>query len=157
MSKQSMVERHRAKLKGLAGKQVEIGWFETDRYPADPDRKRKGGQHVSAVAYWLDNGTARIPARPFFKVTFIENQEGAKKLIINNTASYLAETFSGGPDAVLGQVGLYFERLIIKKIKSQQFAPLSKPYYRWKEKFHASPQILIDTGHLWKTLTSRVS
>ncbi len=49
-----MLKRHMTALKGLEGKKVEAGWFESDRYPAPKDGGE--GVQVARIARFLETG-----------------------------------------------------------------------------------------------------
>lgn len=138
----------------MSKKCVKVGWFETSRYPDDERRGRKGGQYVAAVAYWLNKGTPSVVARPFFDEAIYLNESQIKSVARGLMSKALAGQMSA--DEAMGQIGLYIEGLILRNIKSQKYADLSDDYKAWKKKFHADPQILIDTGLLWQTLISKV-
>ena len=138
----------------MSRKVVKVGWFETARYPADEKRGRAGGEYVAAVAYWLNKGTPHMPARPFVSDAIMTNEQNVKTLARKLMSKVLNGELS--TDEAMGQIGLYIEGLIIRNIKSKNYEALSEDYRRWKMKFHNEPQILIDTGLLWQTLTSRV-
>lgn len=146
--------RLKALLASLDKKTVSTGWFETDRYEADPARNRKGGMPVALVAFWLDNGTTNMPARPFFREAVASSLSEIKQLIKRNVGLVSQDKMT--PDEALMQVGLFLEGKIIDNIKSQRFAPLSERHLEWKKQFHSNPQMLIDTGKLWQSLKSKV-
>jgi len=147
-------EQLKKSLDEMSRKVVKTGWFETARYPADEKRGRAGGEYIAAVAYWLNKGTPNMPARPFVSDAIGMNENQIKAL----ARKLMSRVLNGDmtTDEAMGQIGLYIEGLIIKNIKSQRYAALSEDYRKWKSKFHNEPQILIDTGLLWQTVTSRV-
>lgn len=144
----------KAAIRETAAKSVEVGWFPTARYPADEARGREGGEYVAQIAFWLNNGTSSMAARPFFSEAIYLNENEIKTF----AASRIMRVARGEmtPDEAMGQIGLFIEGLIIDNIKSQKYAALSQEYYNWKKKFHKEPQILIDTGLLWQSVTSKV-
>lgn len=141
-------------LSDLGNKSVKIGWLDKEKYPPNEERNRKGGEYVAAVAYWLNKGTPRIPARPFFSEAIELNEAVIKQLITSMTRKVLAGEISA--EEALGQVGLFIEGEVIKNIRSQKYASLNEDYFNWKKKFHADPQMLIDTSLMWKSVVSRV-
>lgn len=141
-------------LKELNGKCVDTGWFETARYPSDERRGRKGGEYVAEVAYWLNTGTPRMVARPFFSEAVYGNENEIRAFAKKQIAKVIEGKLD--IDAALGQIGLLIEGFVLYNIKSQRYAKLSDDYYDWKKQFHENPQILIDTGLLWQSLISKV-
>lgn len=141
-------------IKAAASKQVEVGWFPTARYPSDTARGREGGEYVAQIAFWLNNGTSTMVARPFFSEAIYLNESEIKAFAASRILKVSRNEMD--IDTAMGQIGLFIEGLIIDNIKSQKYAALSKEYYNWKKKFHKEPQILIDTGLLWQSVTSKV-
>ena len=138
----------------LSKKVTKVGWFPTDIYPPDAGRNRKGGTPVAQVAFWLNGGTGNMPARPFFTEAYTLNQVAIRDLMVRLVKLCLA----GGctPDEAMRQVGLFLEGAVIRNIKSQKYEKLNEEYAKWKEKYHTSPQMLIDTNLLWSSLKSVV-
>lgn len=76
-------QARQAKKRGI--KQIEIGFFETARYPPVSTGKNGGRpqtpHYVATVAAWNEFGTRNgIPARPFFSQAVEESKRDVKKI-----------------------------------------------------------------------------
>lgn len=154
-----MIQQQIDALKELQGASVEAGWFETDRYPSEYGQP---GESVAKRAEKLEYGfTASldtpagpvkvvIPPRPFMRLASayftVERRD-----IENRIAKKL---FSGKITAeqALGQIGLAMEGFIVKSIKDGGWTP-NAPYTIRKKGFDKP---LIETGHMWQTVSSKV-
>lgn len=147
-------EQLKKAMREMQGYSVQVGWLDGAKYPPDAKRHRKGGTPIAMVAYWLNNGTPHMPARPFFSEAVAANQTAIKNMIKNAAMA----VFNGQMTAeqALGQVGLFLESKIIENIKSQKYAALSEDYFKWKQQFHNSPQTLIDTAAMWQDVMNKV-
>ncbi len=158
MALSKMVQQQIDALKELEGATVEAGWFETDRYSEE-----QGGELVAARARKLENGFYSVintekgpvrtytPPRPFMRYATLLFANDRKR-IENNIAKKL---ISGKitADQALGQIGLAMEAKIVDSIKDgnwQSNAPLTIA-----KKGFDKP--LIETSHMWQTVTSKVN
>lgn len=141
-------------LKDLGSKAVHTGWFDTDKYPPDTARGRKGGMPVAQVAFWLNGGFGATPARPFFTEAVTTNEGEIRELVRRLHKGVINGSMTA--DSALGVLGQYIEGKIIDNIKSQKYAGLSESYKTWKKRFHSDPQVLIDTSLMWQSCMSKV-
>lgn len=165
-----LLERHMKALKGIEGKKVEAGWFESDIYPAGGTRGKAGatggeqGIPVARVARILEFGasikrqsssgkeyTINIPARPFMRYAW--SQFSNSRVEIQAKIAHKLVQGKITPDQALGQIGLAIEGHIARSIKTGPWAPNAPVTVRIK----GFDKPLIDTGHMWKTVSSKVS
>jgi hypothetical protein len=165
--------KHRADLQKLGQLKVQVGWFESNRYPngeeAKPETKAEAkerkttgrgnqGIPVAQVAYWNEYGTVTSPARPFMRLADYLVQrsmlEVKDKLIQKMSRGQLT------PEQVMGQFGLFVEAAIVDSIKNGGWAANSPVTVNGsangfiKGKGFNAP--LIDTGLMWKSVVSKV-
>ena len=155
MARSKMIQAQIDALKDLQGASVEAGWFETDRY--------SNGELVAHRAQKLENGftsqltlpngqvvEARTPPRPFMRYASLLFSADRRN-IERNIAKKM---FSGKITAeqALGQIGLAMEAKIVTSIRDGNWTP-NAPYTVKKKGFDKP---LIETGHMWQTVSSKV-
>jgi hypothetical protein len=153
-----MIDRHIAALKQLEGKKVEAGWFESDRYAATANESV--GEPVAKIARINNYGATIkrdgkvvgiIPARGFMQgawLAFSRNRAAIQKKAINQML-----TKGKTPEQALGMIGNVLEGEIVKSIRDGGWEP-NAPSTIAKKGFDKP---LIDSGHMWKTVNSKVS
>lgn len=142
------------KAKGAKGvKEVEIGFYDTARYP--PVRTGlRGGQKqvphpVTLVAFWNEFGTATAPERPFFRIA------------VANMPSPMLALLKGDVDprtmvvdrSTAGKLGLIGQSEVQKSITKLRTPPNAK--YTIERKGSSNP--LIDTGFLRQSVTWKIN
>lgn len=174
---------HIAALQALSKHEVQAGWFDSDRYPAVTGTV---GMPVAAVARLNEFGgsiqhpggtkyvdilgmgtrfmshsfigthqvtaahTIDIPARPFMRFAynqFVNNQQKLQDAMIQRVISGQLT-----PVQAMNQIGMELENQIVKSIKSGHWAPNAASTVS-KKGFNKP---LIETGHMWQTVNSKV-
>ncbi|QDH49636.1 hypothetical protein KYLE_40 [Pantoea phage Kyle] len=158
MARSKEIQKQIDMLKNLQNAKVQAGWFETDRYSDE-----EGGELVAERArkleygftskFTLPNGQevdAYTPPRPFMRFAGLLFSADRRR-IENNIAKKL---FSGKIDAdqALAQIGLAMEAKIVDSIKEGEW--IGNSYFTIKQKGFDKP--LIETGHMWQTVSSKV-
>jgi hypothetical protein len=92
-----------------------------------------------------------IPARPFMRLAWSNFQRGRVKIQAKIARQLLEGSIN--PEQALGQIGLVLEGCIVKSIKSGPWAANSPATVRAK----GFDKPLIDTAHMWQTVSSKVS
>lgn len=183
MSGSKMLEKHMAAMKAMSGKKVEAGWFETARYPTSGETKKaksnlegkKGkalaeakkenaaaaptGRSVAANARVQEFGAIirrgdtiiTIPARPFMRLAWSQFSQKRQEI----QAKVATKMVNGGltPEQGLGLIGLALEAEIIRSIKNGNWEPNAASTI--KKKGFDKP--LIDSAHMWQSVSSKVS
>lgn len=153
-----MIARHIATLKKAAkAKKVEAGWFESDRYPAG--KGQKTGMQVAAVARIHENGatitrgekTIEIPARSFMKKAAQDFEKG--RVAVQGRIAKRVIDGKITQEQALGQLGEFMVVCIVKSIRDGGWEKNSKATILRK----GFDKPLIHTGHMWKTVNSKVS
>lgn len=158
---ENMIAKHIAALEALKGATVEAGWFETDRYPTDKDGS--GGELVAERARKLEYGwvqalvTSRgpakivVPARPFMRYAYELFLKKRRQIEFNIAKKII----SGKIDAeqALGQIGLALENSIVDSIKNGPWVPNAPMTVKLK----GFNKPLIETSHMWQTVSSKVT
>lgn len=150
------IDEHIAALKGLEGKKVEAGWFESDRYGAGEGAV---GVPVAKIARIQEFGAAItkgktvivIPSRPFMRMAwakFSANRPTLQKAI----ARKIIEKGLSAEKA-LAQIGLELENCIASSIRDGGWQRNAASTIA-KKGFDAP---LRDTKHMFKTINSKVS
>lgn len=159
MARSKMIQQQIDALLELEGAKVEAGWFETDRYPSENGGE---GELVARRAAFLEEGgfiamdtpvgpvKAYVPPRPFMRYASMVFAS-TRKSIENRIAK---KVFSGKITAeqALGQIGIAMENCIVDSIQQGTWAP-NAPYTVKKKGFDKP---LIETGHMWQTVSSKV-
>ena len=161
MAGSRMLEKHIRALKSLQGKQVEAGWFESDIYPP---KGNTAGMSVAKVARIQEFGATMhmtstggkpydivIPPRPFMRLAWSNFSTDRSKIQDSAFKQILRGKLSA--DQVLGQIGLTLEGYIAKSIKNGPWVANAPSTIAAK----GFDKPLIDTGHMWKTVSSKVS
>lgn len=152
-----LIDKHIKALKEAKGKKVEAGWFESDRYGGT--KKSATGVPVAKIARINEFGatitrgktTFEIPARPFMRGAWLSFSTDRKKIQAKIAKQIIDKKITG--DQALGQIGNILEGYIVKSIRDGGWQNNAESTI--KKKGFDKP--LIDTGHLWKTVTSKVS
>lgn len=146
------LEQHRQALKGLGGKKVEAGWFETARYTAGPGvPEDKVGMSIAQVARFNEFGTATIPARPFMRLASVHFNRDRHDIQAKIGMKVIDGKIT--PEQALGQIGLAMEGKIVDSIKNGNWPPNAESTA--KAKGFNKP--LIDTAQMFKAVSSKVS
>jgi hypothetical protein len=166
MAGSKLLEKHMKALKAIEGKKVEAGWFASDIYPAGGTRGNGQGEAVpvARVARILEFGATirrtapsgkayviNIPARPFMRYAW--SQFSKDRMQVQAKIAHKLIQGQITADQALGQIGLAIEGHIARSIKSGPWAPNAAATIRIK----GFDKPLIDTGHMWKTVSSKVS
>lgn len=124
--------------KFMGGERLEIGFFETARYP--------NGVFVAQVARYNEFGTLRIPMRPFFRNAI---QKNIKKwyATLQNTINQNVT-----PSKALSIVGEVAKADIIQSITDFKAPPNAQSTIKQKK----STNPLIDTGLMRRSVTYKV-
>lgn len=185
----TMIMSQIAALRALQGHEVQVGWFASDRYPAEKGQtvgipvakiarlQEFGGsiEHPGGTAYIPDAivknkavgarfvtklfpgsfsltgaHTINIPARPFMRQAYANFQLNAAKL----QQKVIGKLINGQLTAqqALNQIGMELENQIVKSIKTGQWTPNAASTI--KKKGFDKP--LVESGHLWQTVNSKV-
>ncbi|WVR18071.1 tail completion or Neck1 protein [Burkholderia phage Bm1] len=118
------LERQIDALKSADNMRLDVGWFETEIYPPDKERNRKGGIPIAQVAYWNEFGNARIPSRPFMRKAASQGQKKVTALAAQLSAQVLAGTMP--IETALKQIGLLMEGEVVDSIKNGGWKKNSK-------------------------------
>ncbi len=169
-----MIDRHLKALQGLEGRKVEAGWFESDRYPAGGEKKENKkkagnsegnvGMQVAVIARILEFGATInrisengksyqiiIPPRGFMRYAWSNFSKSRQDIQVKIGKNLISGKINA--DQALGQIGLAIEGHIARSIRNGPWAANSP--YTVKVKGFDKP--LIDTGHMWKSVSSKVS
>lgn len=93
-------------LKSLDGASVDIGWFESNRYPS--------GIPVATVAAWNELGTKTSPSRPFVRKAVADGNATIGKLIEVDIKKLMAGALS--PEQHLHRIGMHYETAVVDSI-----------------------------------------
>lgn len=166
------LNQHKKALRGIDGHMVEAGWFETARYKAGKGVSADMvGFSIAQVAKWNEFGTSRtvesksedghtvvtivehIPARPFMRYAQALFNKDRHEI----QARVGKKLIEGKIDAVqaLGQIGNALEGKIVLSIKTGPWPPNAPSTAAAKGFAKNTP--LIDTGQMFKTVSSKVS
>ena len=164
------LKKHKNLFKRLDGLKVEVGWFESNRYPDKTTTYTvKSGEERSAttpsvpvatVARWNEFGTGTIPARPFMRLS----QRTAVRNMTKINAAMTQDVLNKGLDPKIAldkNIGGSFKTIITNSIKNGG----------WKENsnitIHGTPngfikgkgfdKPLIDSSLMLQSITSKVS
>jgi hypothetical protein len=152
-----MIDNHIKAIREAVGSKVEAGWFESDRYGGT--KKDSIGAPVAKIARINEfgatitrgEGTIVIPARPFMRGAWMKFKNDRKKIQEKIARQIIERKITG--DQAMAQIGLILEGYIVKSIKDGGWQGNADPTIK-KKRFDKP---LIDTGHMWKTVTSKVS
>jgi len=152
-----MIDKHMKALKESNGKKVEAGWFESDRYGAT--KKDSTGTSVAKIARINEFGatitrgevTYQIPARPFMRSAWLKFRADRKKIQAKIAKQIIEKKITG--EQALGEIGNILEGYIVGSIRDGGWQGNADSTI--KKKGFDKP--LIDTGHMWKTVNSKVS
>lgn len=156
-ARSKMIDQHIAALKAAKDKQVEAGWFESARYPA-----AKGNSVGTSVAYiarvqefgaTIQRGetTITIPARPFMRLAWSKFGQSRKKIQDAIAKQLVAGKIDS--EQALGQIGLHLEGCIVESIRDGGWEGNAPSTIENK----GFDKPLIDTGHMWQSVSSKVS
>lgn len=157
-NRSQMIQRHIEALKQLDGKKVEAGWFESDRYGGTANDAI--GQPVAKIARINNYGATIkrdgkvvgiIPARGFMQgawLAFSRNRNAVQKKMTDQMLNK-----GKTPQQALGMVGNLLEGEIVKSIRDGGWEPNAQSTIDKK----GFDKPLIDSGHMWKTVNSKVS
>lgn len=137
-------------LEGIQGKRGKVGWFESAKYP--------DGTPVAYVSAIQEFGYAAggIPPRPFIRPT-IRRELSAWKGIAAAVSKRVVDGLAQPAD-IMEAIGLK-AATDIKKTINQISSPRLKPATiaaRRRRNANATDKPLIDTGHMYETLTNIV-
>ncbi len=148
------LKRHKEVIKGLDGRKVEAGWFESARYKAGKGvSANQVGMSIAQIARINEFGTATIPARPFMRLAAINFNRDR-----NDIQAKIGKKVIDGvitPEQALGQIGLAMEAKIVDSIKNGNWPPNAESTAKAKGFKKNTP--LIDTGQMFQNVTSKVS
>ena len=152
-----LIDGHITALKALKGKKVEAGWFESDRYGAT--KKSATGTPVAKIARINEFGatitrgekTIIIPSRPFMRGAWMKFRSDRQKIQAKIAKQIIDRGITG--EQALGQIGNILEGYIVGSVRDGGWQGNADSTI--KKKGFDKP--LIDTGHMWKTVTSKVS
>lgn len=151
MSGSTMLEAQIKALKELRGKEVQTGWFESDKY-ADGTSTAYVARIVNFGCVVKQNGiTIIIPARPFMQKAYANFVSNRKKLE-NGLAKKLIEG-KITPEQALAQIGMAMEGCIVESIRDGEWIPNAASTIAKK----GFDKPLIDSAHMWQTVNSKVS
>lgn len=151
-----MLEKHIAALQAMKGKKVEAGWFESARYGSNSDTpgysvaKNARVQNFGATIVRGDT-IITIPARPFMRLAWSQFSQKRSEI----QAKVAMKMITGGlsPIQGLGLLGNALEAEIVRAIKKGGWQPNSDAT-KAKKGFDKP---LIDTAHMWQSVSSKVS
>jgi hypothetical protein len=191
-TRSAMIDRQIEALKGFKGKKVQVGWFETDRYPAEEGESV--GKSIAEVARLLEfGGTIQHPGGTTYIDDAIVKGKGAGARFVNAKTFEGQETKKTKPHAIvipprpfmrlaarnfmskrtaiqatitnkamkgeitaaqaLARVGLVMENEVVKSMKNGNWIP-NAPSTIARKGFDKP---LIETGLMWKSVSSKVS
>lgn len=138
-------------LKELESKQIQVGFFETAKYP--------DGTPIAYVAAIQEFGYGPIPPRPFMRPAELQNQSKWQRGIAAGVKAALNGAIT--IDAALEQVGMVAAGDVRKAIKAVTSPPLAASTIRARQsrkkaKKSASTKPLVDTGQMLQAVTSAV-
>lgn len=139
----SKLKDHMKALKALDGKNVDVGWFENQRYP--------GGQSVAAVMIANEFGTKTAVARPLMRQSAEKIDAKLPGYVGRRTSEILEGTTS--PDKYLEKMGEALVATVLATLKEGKFEP-NKESTEKKKGFNTP---LVETGNLGQSVTHRVS
>jgi hypothetical protein len=156
-NRSAAIDKQIATLKAATSKKVEAGWFESDRYGGT--KGNSVGVPVAKIARIMEFGaeiersdtTIIIPSRPFMRGAWSAFR-AARKQVQTKMAKQLIEKKITS-DQYLAQIGLLLEGFIAKSIKNGGWQKNADPTVAKK----GFDKPLIDTGHMLKTVNSKVS
>lgn len=152
-----IIDRHIAALKEIDGKQVEAGWFESDRY--GQTGSSGVGLPVAYVARVQEFGATikrgdkviTIPARSFMRLAWSKFSANRKTLQNSIAKKVLARKLTG--TQALGQIGNELENCIASAMRDGGWQNNAPSVVQRK----GFDKPLFDTGHMFKTINSKVS
>ena len=94
----------------------------------------------------LENGTSRIPPRPFLIPAVLQHREALKKA----NAKLLHDVMMGKKDmrTATGELGVFGQHLVQQQIRATTSPPNAPSTIREKGSSHP----LIDTGNMWQAV-----
>ncbi|QRE00520.1 hypothetical protein [Burkholderia phage BCSR129] len=158
------LEEHIKALQSAENVQVDIGWFETEVYPPNEERNRKGGIPIAQVAYWNEFGNSRIPSRPFMRKAAADGRPKVAALAAKLSPAVLSGQMT--IEQALKQIGLLMEGEVVDSIKGGGWKENSKitvegspPDKNGKQfiKGKGFNKPLIDTSLMFQKVASKVS
>lgn len=138
-------------LKELESKQIQVGFFETAKYP--------DGTPIAYVAAIQEFGYGPIPPRPFMRPAELQNQNKWQAGIAAGVKAALNGSIT--INAALEQVGMVAAGDVRKAIKAVTAPPLAASTIRARQsrkkgKKAASTKPLVDTSQMLQAVTSAV-
>lgn len=138
-------------LKDLESKQIQVGFFETAKYP--------DGTPIAYVAAIQEFGYGPIPPRPFMRPAQLQNQNKWQAGIAAGVKAAMNGSIT--INAALEQVGMVAAGDVRKAIKAVTAPPLAKSTIRGRQsrkkgKKAASTKPLVDSGQMLQAVTSAV-
>lgn len=148
-------------LKGLAGKKVEAGWFESNKYaPRGADGTEEFVARIARIQEYgavfsrpSPKGPIRIiiPSRPFMRGAY-KNFLEKRRSIEHSIAKKLFDG-SINADQAVGQIAMALEGLIVDSIRNGDWEP-NAPSTISKKGFDKP---LIDSAIMWQSVNSKVT
>jgi len=160
-ARSALIDKQIKALNGVKAKKVEAGWFESDRYGAT--KNNPVGNPVAVIARINEFGatvtrktkdgsvTTVIPPRPFMRAAWLKFSSDRKKI-----QAMIAKKIIEGKmtdQQALGAVGNILEGYIAGSIRDGGWQGNAESTIAKK----GFDKPLIDTGHMWKTVNSKVS
>lgn len=138
-------------LKDLESKQIQVGFFETAKYP--------DGTPIAYVAAIQEFGYGPIPPRPFMRPAELQNQNKWQAGIAMGVKAALNGAIT--INHALEQVGMVAAGDVRKAIKAVTAPPLAASTIRARQsrkkgKKAASTKPLVDTAQMLQAVTSAV-
>ena len=155
-TKNSRMSKQISALKKIEGKKVQAGWFESDRYGASGDKNV--GESVARIAriqefgatITRENSVIIIPARPFMRGAWTKFSSIKQEVQFKIASKIVAGELTA--EQGLAQIGMSIEGCIVKSIKNGGWVKNADATIAAK----GFDKPLIDTGHMWKTVNSKV-
>lgn len=138
-------------LKDLDSKQIQVGFFETAKYP--------DGTPIAHVAAIQEFGYGPIPPRPFMRPAELQNKNKWQRGIAAGVKAALNGAIT--IENALEQVGMVAAGDVRKAIRAVTAPPLAESTIRARQsrkktKKSASTKPLVDTGQMLQAVTSAV-
>jgi len=141
-----------AQIEQLANSYVIVGFQEgtVTKSQVKGNRRKQAGKSMPQIAAENEFGTSVIPARPFMRTSFDENQERINKVIRTEYDKII-----DGDSTIrksLNLIGLYMTDLIQTKIRAIRYPPNSPATIAAKK----SSKPLIDFGQMIQSVRHKV-
>lgn len=109
-----------------------------------------GGQSVAEYAAYNEFGTSRIPARPFMRTAFDDNQQKLERMVLRAGRDVVLGKITGGQ--FFNGVGLQMQNVIKRQIRSNMGPRNAISTVMAKGSDHT----LIDTGVMLNSVTFEI-